>query len=75
MSGRRYTIVLDPWPEGDGFTVTVPTLPGCVTQGKTRDEALLRAQEAVRVHIEGLASDGLPVPDEGEKPVLATVEV
>lgn len=40
-------MVLDPSPEGDGFTVTVPALPGCSTQGKSREAALERVQEAI----------------------------
>lgn len=75
MVKRRYTVVLNPWPEGDGYTVTVPTLPGCITQGRTRDEALERAQEAIRCHIEGLQADGLPIPEGMAPPDLVVVEV
>ena len=64
MGERKYTVVLDPWPEGDGYTVTVPALPGVVTQGKTREEALSRVREAIRCHIEGLEADGVAVPEE-----------
>ncbi len=72
---RRYTVVLDPWPDGDGFTVSVPALPGCVTQGHTRDEALRRSEEAIRCHIEGLAADGLPIPEETRPPTLEVIAV
>jgi predicted RNase H-like HicB family nuclease len=75
MQAHKYTIVLDPWPDGNGYTVTVPALPGCVTQGKSRREAIKRAQEAIRCHIEGLNADNLPVPQEHAAPTLATVEV
>ncbi|MDP2953915.1 MAG: type II toxin-antitoxin system HicB family antitoxin, partial [Chloroflexota bacterium] len=60
----RYTIVLEPnYPE-EGYTVRVPALPGCITYGRTRDEALARAKEAVLGFIEGLQKAGEPVPEE-----------
>ena len=37
---RRYTVLLQPDPEEGGYTVTVPALPGCVTEGDTLEEAL-----------------------------------
>lgn len=60
----EYTIILEPNDEGQGFTVLVPALPGCVTQGKTRDEAISRAKEAIAAYIESLQKDGEPVPVE-----------
>ena len=75
MRNLRYTVVLDPWPEGNGFTVTVPALPGCITQGKSREEAMERAQAAIACHIEGLLADGLAVPSERYAPSLASVAV
>ena len=60
----RYTIVLEPnYPE-EGYTVRVPALPGCITYGRTREEALERAREAIRGFIEGLQKAGEPVPEE-----------
>ena len=75
MPVRKYTIVLDPWPDRKGYTVTVPALPGCVTQGRTLKEAKERAAEAIRCHLAGLAADGLPISDEREAPSLHTVEL
>ena len=63
-SKREYTVILDPDPHGRGFTVHVPALPGCITQGRTRDEAIRRAREAIRVHLESLMADGEPLPDD-----------
>ncbi len=60
----KYTIVLEPnYPE-EGYTVRVPALPGCITYGRTRDEALERAKEAIKGFIEGLEKSGEPVPEE-----------
>jgi len=41
---RTYTVVLDPDPEEGGYTVTVPALPGVVTQGETVDQCIERVQ-------------------------------
>jgi predicted RNase H-like HicB family nuclease len=75
MTRLTYTVLLEPDPDEGGFTVTVPELPGCVTQGETLDEALAMAREAITLHVEGLAADGLPVPVERLAPQLATVDV
>ena len=49
----RYTVVLEPDEEGQGYTVRVPALPGCVTEGRTREEALANAREAITGFIGG----------------------
>ncbi len=60
----EYTIILDPNEEGQGYTVLVPTLPGCITQGSTREEAIERAKEAIAAYIESLEADGEQAPKE-----------
>jgi antitoxin HicB len=60
----EFTIILEPDDESDGFTVLVPALPGCITQGRSRDEAIERAKEAISAYIESLEADGEPVPEE-----------
>ncbi len=40
----------------------VPSLPGCGTDGPTREEALINVQDAIKGYIEALEADGLPVP-------------
>jgi predicted RNase H-like HicB family nuclease len=62
--GYAYTVLMEPWDDNGGFTVTVPALPGCITQGRTREEALERIREAIQCHIEGLEADGVPIPEE-----------
>ena len=54
----RYKIVLAP-VEDHGYTVSVPDLPGCFTQGKSRKEALENAHEAIECYLEGLRQDGI----------------
>jgi len=58
---RTFTIILDQ-NEAGGFTVTVPILPGCITQGDNREEALEHAQEAIVGFLEALEIEGLPIP-------------
>lgn len=71
----KYTIILEPnYPE-DGYTVRVPALPGCITYGRTREEALERAKEAIQGFIEGLQKAGEPVPEEVTPAELETVVV
>lgn len=70
-----FTVILEPDEGGRGYTVLVPALPGCFTQGRTREEALERAREAIRCHIESLRKDGLPVPVERVHLEVATVEL
>ncbi|MFL5592092.1 MAG: type II toxin-antitoxin system HicB family antitoxin [Ktedonobacteraceae bacterium] len=51
---RKYTIILEPDPEVGGYKVTVPALPGCITQGETVEQCIERAQEAIAGYIESL---------------------
>ena len=60
----KYTIILEPDEKGRGYTVIVPALPGCITYGRTRQEALDRAKEAIEGYIEGLKKAGEPIPKE-----------
>lgn len=60
----RYTVVLDKDEESRGYTVTVPALPGCISQGKTKKEALKNIKEAILGYIECCQKAGEPVPKE-----------
>lgn len=61
MPGYEYTIILIPAEEG-GYIVDVPALPGCMTQGETREEALEMAKDAIKGYLECLIEDGEPIP-------------
>ncbi|MDX2239207.1 MAG: type II toxin-antitoxin system HicB family antitoxin [Leptolyngbyaceae cyanobacterium bins.302] len=50
--------------EDGWFIVEVPSLPGCVSQGKTRDEALQNIKEAIALHIEVLIERGQSIPED-----------
>jgi predicted RNase H-like HicB family nuclease len=66
----KFTVILEPQEEGS-FTVTVPALPGCISEGETREEALHNIKEAIELYIEVLKEDGKPMPqDVGEEVLL-----
>lgn len=60
-TSREYEVVLTPEDEG-GFCVAVPALPGCTSQGETREEALPMIREAIEFYIESLVVHGDPIP-------------
>ncbi|MGH7179558.1 MAG: type II toxin-antitoxin system HicB family antitoxin [Tepidisphaeraceae bacterium] len=63
MRRYTYTIHVEPADEG-GFVVTVPALPGCVTEGDTYQEAISNAHEAIEGFVEALAKAGQVIPVE-----------
>lgn len=71
---RRYTVFLIPDLADGGHTVTVPTLPGCITEGDTLDQALEHARDAIRLYLADLEDAGETVPEEVVSLALATVE-
>jgi len=58
---REFDVVLTP-AEGGGYSVSVPALPGCVSQGESRDEALAMIREAIELYLESLDAHGDPLP-------------
>ncbi len=62
------------YPGDDGYWVAeCPSLPGCISQGKTKAEAILNIQEAIRGYIAALQEDRLPVPEEHFEALLIAV--
>jgi len=70
-----YSVLLLPDPRDGGFTVEVPCLPGVVTEGDTREDALANAKDAIALMIEDLMADGEEVPTETVSPELAHVDI
>jgi len=54
----NYKVILEPQQEG-GYTVYVPLLPGCVSQGETKQEALANIKEAIEVYLKSLRARGI----------------
>ncbi len=57
---RRYAIVVE--GAGPNLAAYVPDLPGCVATGDSEEEVGRLIREAIAMHLEGLAEDGLPIP-------------
>ncbi|MBS1832264.1 MAG: type II toxin-antitoxin system HicB family antitoxin [Acidobacteria bacterium] len=58
---KKYAIVIEHGP--NNLSAYVPDLPGCITTGRTVDEIQRNMQEAIALHLEGLAEDGEPIPE------------
>jgi len=63
MNVLNYRILLRKEPEG-GYTVIVPSLPGCVTYGDTIEEAIKMGKEAIKLYVESLKEYGEEIPAE-----------
>ena len=57
----KFRIIVEPDEDGV-FVATVPSLPGCVSQGATRDEALRSVRGAIQGYLESLRERGEPIP-------------
>lgn len=59
--------------ESDGWVVECPSLPGCVSQGDIREEAIANIREASGLHLDVLREDGKPIPEDAFEPCLVAV--
>lgn len=75
MTTRTYTIVLEPDTEEGGYSVLVPALPGCATQGETIEECIAMAREAIQAYLETLIASKQPVPEETLHPQAIMLDV
>jgi predicted RNase H-like HicB family nuclease len=69
----RYAIIIEKATDG-GYGAYVPDLPGCIGMGATKEEAMENVAEAIQFHLEGMKTEGLPIPaptTEAENLVLA----
>lgn len=62
MVNLRRQVILIPDAESGGFTVTVPSLPGCISEGDTEAEALANIEDAITLFIEDMIAEGEDVP-------------
>ncbi len=62
------------YPGEDGYWVAeCPSLPGCISQGKTKEQALINIKEAIRGYITALEEDKLPIPVERFETLVVAV--
>ena len=62
----KYTAVFEPEEVG-GYSVTIPALPGCISQGETFEEAMANIKEAAELYLEDLKESEIP---REEKPIV-----
>jgi len=70
----QYTAVFEPAEEG-GFVVTIPALPGCMTQGETFEEAVKMAEDAIRCYLYSMIKHNESIPEEPKKEFIGTINV
>jgi predicted RNase H-like HicB family nuclease len=58
----KLRVILETSEEG-GFTVTVPSLPGCISEGESREEAIRNIREAIELYLEPVEDDQIFSPD------------
>lgn len=70
----KYTAIFEPAQEG-GYVVSVPAVPGCVTQGDTFEEAVVMIKDALEGCLAVLKEEGQEIPQETEDVVVTKVSV
>lgn len=70
----RYNAVFEPCEEG-GFTVSIPKLPGLVTEGDTFEEALVNAKDAVTGYLQVLTEAKEAIPETDDKVINTYVDI
>jgi predicted RNase H-like HicB family nuclease len=70
----KYTVVLSPEPESGWYSVSCPALPGAISQGSSRDEALANIREAIECWLEAASETGMAPLEESREVILQEVE-
>lgn len=70
----EYTVIFEPAEEG-GYVVSVPALPGCVTEGDTFEEAMEMVKDAMKGYLAVLKKEGLEIPKEKGETVVTKVSI
>ncbi len=69
---HRFLIVVE--RTESNYSAYSPDLPGCIATGDTREEAEQNMYEAMKMHVDGLIEDGLPVPESDSFAEYMTVQ-
>lgn len=70
----KYDVVFEEQPDG-GFTVIVPSLPGCISEGDTFEESKANIEEAITAYLGSMAKDGEKIPQEKTNIFIGQVTV
>lgn len=71
----RYLVVAIPDPDEQGYTVTVPALPGCITEGVTLAEAFANTRDAIAEYLDGETPESLIAAGVHPGAIVAEIEV
>ncbi|MFC0298876.1 type II toxin-antitoxin system HicB family antitoxin [Geobacillus jurassicus] len=72
MAKYYFPAIFDPGSDGsEGYTVTFPDLPGCITEGSTLEEAFRMAKDALEGYLYGMEEDSEPIPAPSDPKKLA----
>jgi len=75
MAALHYSVVLLPNDPEQGYTATVPALPGCISCGDSLEEALENIKDAIALYVQDSLTHGEAVPQDRDVVVKVTVEV
>lgn len=70
----KYTVIFEPAEEG-GYVVSVPALPGCITEGDTLEEAMEMVKDAISGYIASLRKHNEPIPEESGPSLMSVIDV
>lgn len=70
----KYTVIFEPAEEG-GYVVSVPALPGCVSEGDTFEEAVEMIKDAMKGYLAVLKKEGLEIPKEEDEVVVTKISI
>jgi predicted RNase H-like HicB family nuclease len=71
----QYTAIFEPDKETGGYTVTIPSLPGCISEGDTFEEALKNIKEAANLYLEVMKKKKEGIIREEKGVIIAPIEV
>lgn len=69
-----YDVVFEEQPDG-GYTIIVPSLPGCISEGDTFEEAKKNIADAIQLYLEDLAADGEEIPNGDSNSFVGQISV
>ncbi len=71
----RYTAVFEPAPEDGGVTVTIPALPGCISEGNTFEQAMDNIKDAATLYLQVMKKRHGAIADSEEGFIVAPVQI
>lgn len=70
----KYDVVFEEQPRG-GYTVTVPSLPGCISEGDTFEESKANIEDAIKLYLEDMAAEGEEIPNDSKSIFVGQVKI